>query len=90
MLAGGPAACGAALLGWPGPASPLVGQHWLSHAVQGRHCGTHPCWRLTLLVRDGLLRPKHPSPAVLVQPLDRYGAPLWAARDAADLVGVCR
>lgn len=88
-----------ALLSWPAPGvmAAAVSQSlsaWLLALAQ-RACLTplplmHFNHHLHLPVRDGLLRPKHPSPAVLVQPLDGCGAPLWAARDVAHLVDVCR
>jgi len=40
--------------------------------------------------RAGRLKPKHPSNALLVEPLDKCGAPVWMARDVGDLVELCR
>lgn len=40
--------------------------------------------------RDGPLRPKSPSPALLLEVLDRDGDPAWMARDAAELAAIAR
>ncbi|GBF96648.1 hypothetical protein Rsub_09281 [Raphidocelis subcapitata] len=42
------------------------------------------------LGREGPLRPKHPSVAVLVEALDASGAPLWAGRDVEELAALAR
>ncbi|KAI8474766.1 MAG: hypothetical protein J3K34DRAFT_490656 [Monoraphidium minutum] len=42
------------------------------------------------LSREGRLKPKTPTPALLVEALDAYGAPVWAARDVQELLATCR